>query len=129
MFNVNETMVRALQYFGRAAAQGYAPARVRLGDYYYYGWGADVDFASAAVHYRIASDQLHSAQAMFNLGYMHEQGLGMKQVYCGSYFVNQYFQNCNISKPFMFRISIWQKGFTIWLQKRAQMPKSRLLSL
>lgn len=49
-------MVRALQYLGRAAAQGYAPARVRLGDYYYYGWGTDVDFASAAVHYRIASD-------------------------------------------------------------------------
>lgn len=97
-------MVRALQYLGRAAAQGYAPARVRLGDYYYYGWGTDVDFASAAVHYRIASDQLHSAQAMFNLGYMHEQGLGMKQV-----------GNCLQSDPhcrqwyiyiFMFRISI-----------------------
>lgn len=86
LFNVNETMVRALQYLGRAASQGYAPARVRLGDYYYYGWGADVDFASAAVHYRIASDQLHSAQAMFNLGYMHEQGLGMKQVYTYSLF-------------------------------------------
>jgi len=80
LFNVNETMVRALQYLSRAAAQGYAPARVRLGDYYYYGWGTEVDFSSAAVHYRIASDQLHSAQAMFNLGYMHEQGLGMKQV-------------------------------------------------
>lgn len=79
LFNVNETMVRALQYLSRAAAQGYAPARVRLGDYYYYGWGTEVDFSSAAVHYRIASDQLHSAQAMFNLGYMHEQGLGMKQ--------------------------------------------------
>lgn len=80
MFSVNETMVRALQYLGRAAAQGYAPARVRLGDYFYYGWGTDVDFSAAAVHYRIASDQLHSAQAMFNLGFMHEQGLGMKQV-------------------------------------------------
>jgi len=79
LFSVNETMVRALQYLGRAAAQGYAPARVRLGDYFYYGWGTDVDFSAAAVHYRIASDQLHSAQAMFNLGFMHEQGLGMKQ--------------------------------------------------
>jgi len=79
LFGVNETMVRALQYLGRAAAQGYAPARVRLGDYFYYGWGTEVDFSTAAVHYRIASDQLHSAQAMFNLGFMHEQGLGMKQ--------------------------------------------------
>ena len=79
LFNVNETMVRALQYLGRAASQGFAPARVRLGDYHYYGWGTDVDFGSAASHYRTASDQLHSAQAMFNLGYMYEQGLGMKQ--------------------------------------------------
>lgn len=80
MFNANETMVRALQYLGRAAAQGYAPARIRLGDYYYYGLGTDVDFTSAASHYRVAADQLHNAQAMFNLGFMHEQGLGMKQV-------------------------------------------------
>lgn len=27
----------------------------------------------------MASDQQHNAQAMFNLGYMHEQGLGMKK--------------------------------------------------
>lgn len=29
--------------------------------------------------FRMASDQQHNAQAMFNLGYMHEQGLGMKK--------------------------------------------------
>lgn len=28
---------------------------------------------------RKASDQQYNAQAMFNLGYMHEQGLGMKK--------------------------------------------------
>lgn len=28
----------------------------------------------------MASEQQHNAQAMFNLGYMHEQGLGMKRV-------------------------------------------------
>lgn len=27
----------------------------------------------------MASDQQHNAQAMFNLGYMHEQGLGMQR--------------------------------------------------
>lgn len=27
----------------------------------------------------MASEQQHNAQAMFNLGYMHEQGLGMKK--------------------------------------------------
>lgn len=31
----------------------------------------------AASHYRLASEQQHNSQAMFNLGYMHERGLGM----------------------------------------------------
>lgn len=60
--------------------QGYAVARVKLGDYHYYGYGTSVDYETAAAHYRLASEQQHNAQAMFNLGYMHEQGLGLKQV-------------------------------------------------
>ena len=51
----------------------------RLGDYYYYGLGTDIDFEAAAFHYRIASEQQNNAQAMFNLGYMHELGHGMPQ--------------------------------------------------
>lgn len=74
-----EMFVRALMYWGRAAAQGYSAAQVKLGDYHYYGLGTPVDFEAAASHYRHASDHQHNAQAMFNLGYMHEQGLGMKQ--------------------------------------------------
>ncbi|XP_026480336.1 protein sel-1 homolog 1 [Ctenocephalides felis] len=69
--------VRALLYWGRAAAQGYSTAQVKLGDYHYYGLGTPVDYEMAASHYRLASEQQHNAQAMFNLGYMHEQGLGM----------------------------------------------------
>lgn len=60
--------------------QGYSVARVKLGDYHYYGYGTSVDYETAAAHYRLASEQQHNAQAMFNLGYMHEQGLGLKQV-------------------------------------------------
>eukprot|EP00091_Calanus_sinicus_P024425 TRINITY_DN8748_c0_g1_i2.p1 TRINITY_DN8748_c0_g1~~TRINITY_DN8748_c0_g1_i2.p1 ORF type:complete len:146 (-),score=45.57 TRINITY_DN8748_c0_g1_i2:152-565(-) len=45
----------------------------------YYGWGTDIDYETAASHYRIASEQQNNAQAMFNLGYMHELGLGMKR--------------------------------------------------
>jgi len=47
---------------GRAAGQGYAAARVRLGDYHYYGWGTEIDFETAAYHYRIASEQQNNAQ-------------------------------------------------------------------
>lgn len=78
--NENETYVRALLYWNRGAIQGYSPAQVKLGDYHYYGLGTPVDYEVAAEHYKLASDQQHNAQAMFNLGYMHEQGLGMQQV-------------------------------------------------
>ena len=53
---------------------------MKVGDYHYYGYGTDIDYETAAFHYRLASEQQHNAQAMFNLGYMHERGLGMRQV-------------------------------------------------
>jgi len=79
IYDPEEMWKRALVYWSRAAAQGYSNARVRLGDYYYYGLGTAVDYETAASHYRIASEQQNNPQAMFNLGYMHELGLGMKQ--------------------------------------------------
>merc|ERR1712223_1868096 len=77
LYHISEMWKRALVYWTRSASQGYSAARVRLGDYYYYGWGTDPDFETAAFHYRIASEQQNNAQAMFNLGYMHELGHGM----------------------------------------------------
>ncbi|XP_034484544.1 protein sel-1 homolog 1 [Drosophila innubila] len=75
----HEDLIRAFYYWKRAAGQGYSAAQVKLGDYYYYGWGTKTDFETAAALYRKASEQQYNAQAMFNLGYMHEQGLGMKK--------------------------------------------------
>lgn len=43
----------------------------------------------AAAQYKIASDRHQAAQAMFNLGYMHEQGLGINKV-------------CFLSSSFLF---------------------------
>ncbi|KAI8424794.1 hypothetical protein MSG28_006726 [Choristoneura fumiferana] len=77
LYSEPERYRRALQLWGRAAAQGYSAARVKLGDYHYYGLGTPRDLEAAAHHYRIASEQLHNAQATFNLGYMHERGLGL----------------------------------------------------
>ena len=59
---------------------GYAMARVKLGDYYYYGQGTEVNYEAAASQYRIASDKQSSAQAMYNLAYMYQQGYGLKKV-------------------------------------------------
>ena len=53
---------------------------MKLGDYYYYGQGTEVNYEAAAGQYRIASDKQSSAQAMFNLGYMYEHGVGLKKV-------------------------------------------------
>ncbi|CAK9803184.1 Protein sel-1 homolog 1 [Anthophora quadrimaculata] len=72
-----EGLVRALTLWARAAAQGYSAAQVKLGDAHYYGRGTKVDYEAAASHYRSASEQQHNAQAIFNLGYMHERGLGL----------------------------------------------------
>ena len=80
MFEDTEVLERALLQWSRAASQGSTVARVKMGDYHFYGYGTKIDYETAASHYRLASEQQHSAQAMFNLGYMHEQGLGLKQV-------------------------------------------------
>ncbi|XP_030052207.1 protein sel-1 homolog 2 [Microcaecilia unicolor] len=69
----------AFLLWNRAAAQGNAFARVKIGDYHFYGIGTKIDHATAASHYRLASEQHRSAQAMFNLAYMYEHGLGTEK--------------------------------------------------
>ncbi|XP_030413831.1 protein sel-1 homolog 2 isoform X12 [Gopherus evgoodei] len=66
----------ALLLWNRAAAQGNAFARVKTGDYHFYGYGTKRDYVTAAIHYSLAVDH-HIAQAMFNLAYMYEHGLGI----------------------------------------------------
>jgi len=77
LFLSDQTYRRALIYWQRSANQEYAFARVKLGDYSYYGLGTAVDFGVAANHYKIAGTIHQNAQALFNLAYMHEQGLGV----------------------------------------------------
>lgn len=61
----HEALVRALQYWGRSAAQGYSTAQVRMGDYHYYGLGTDIDYDLAASHYRYFS--VHLSLRSFSL--------------------------------------------------------------
>jgi SEL1 protein len=87
LFPREEAYRRALLSWQRAANQDYAFARVKLGDYNYYGLGTSVDYAAAANHYKIAATSHQNAQAMFNLGFMHEQGLGVtKDLYLAKRF-------------------------------------------
>lgn len=59
---------------------GYSMARVKLGDYYYYGLGTEKNLEEAVDQYRMAADRMANPQAMFNLGYMYELGIGLQQV-------------------------------------------------
>lgn len=63
-----------------SAEQGNVEARVKIGDYYYYAVGGikEPDFKQAAHHYKKATEY-RNTQAMFNLGYMHEHGMGLPQ--------------------------------------------------
>ncbi|CAK9312112.1 unnamed protein product [Citrullus colocynthis] len=67
---------RAHSLWWQASEQGNEHAALLIGDAYYYGRGTDVDYDRAAEAYMHAKSQLN-AQAMFNLGYMHEHGLGL----------------------------------------------------
>lgn len=59
--------------------QGNVDALLQLGDSHWYGRGAERNWARAAVLYQTAS-KFRNAQALFNLGFMHEFGAGLPQV-------------------------------------------------
>ena len=78
--NQTEREWLALNNWIRASSQGSIDATVQVGDFYYYGKGVEVDFTKAAARYATAK-QGSSAQAMFNLGFMREHGLGVTKVW------------------------------------------------
>ncbi|KFH70671.1 hypothetical protein MVEG_03521 [Podila verticillata NRRL 6337] len=66
----------ALVYWTRSANQGDLDARVKMGDYYFTGIGAEADVTKAHACYKVAAEE-RSAMAMWNLGWMHENGFGV----------------------------------------------------
>ena len=69
----------ALMYWTRSSRQSNVDSLVKIGDYYFYGIGAESDISKAVACYAGASDYSQSAQALYNLGWMHENGMGLKQ--------------------------------------------------
>lgn len=69
----------ALIYWTRSAIQSNIDSLVKMGDYYLLGIGADAATDRAAQCYSGASEYLQSAQALYNLGWMHENGVGLVQ--------------------------------------------------
>lgn len=68
-----------LIYWTRSSRQMNIDSLVKAGDHYYYGTGTEVDTSKAVQCYTAASEHWQSAQALFNLGWMHENGIGLTQ--------------------------------------------------
>jgi SEL1 protein len=69
----------ALIYWTRSAEQKNVDSMVKMGDYYLQGLGTPPDQEKAAQCYQAAADTMQSAQANWNLGWMHENGIGIDQ--------------------------------------------------
>lgn len=77
-------LVRAFEWFGKAAAQGDADALFELGQLYAQGLGTKQDFGKAAECYAQAAGQ-GNAKAAFNLGFLSAHGQGLEQDYAKAY--------------------------------------------
>ncbi|PCH35634.1 HCP-like protein [Wolfiporia cocos MD-104 SS10] len=78
----NDTARLALTQWTRSAAQRNVDALVKVGDYYYHGLGVpdepeEARWEKAAGYYQSAADTQMSALAMWNLGWMYENGVGV----------------------------------------------------
>ncbi|KAI9842767.1 MAG: ERAD-associated protein [Sclerophora amabilis] len=69
----------ALIYWTRSAKQSNIDSLVKMGDYYLDGVGTTADDDKAATCYQSAAEFQQSAQALWNLGWMHENGIGVDQ--------------------------------------------------
>ncbi|KAJ2320295.1 ERAD-associated protein [Coemansia sp. RSA 2611] len=70
---------QTLAYWTRAANQNMPDARAKQGDHYYYGRGVARDAERAAAAYTVAAEADANALAMWNLGYMYENGDGVRR--------------------------------------------------
>lgn len=81
-----DTAAAALAHWTRVSAQANVDALVKVGDYHYRGLGLPdtpehIRWEKAAGYYRAAADTHMSALAMWNLGWMYENGAGVPRDY------------------------------------------------
>ena len=69
----------ALIYWTRSAKQANIDSLVKMGDYYIAGTGIGLDAEKASTCYHTAAEAHHSAQAYWNLGWLHENGVAVEQ--------------------------------------------------
>ena len=68
--------IQAVEWFRKAAEQGFADAHYNLGNMYANGWGVRQDYEQAVQWFRKATNQGH-AGALHNFGTMYGNGRGV----------------------------------------------------
>uniref|UniRef100_A0A1I7UVF4 S5 DRBM domain-containing protein n=1 Tax=Caenorhabditis tropicalis TaxID=1561998 RepID=A0A1I7UVF4_9PELO len=115
-------MERAFLNWQRSANQEYAAARLKLGDYYYYGLGTEVDHSLAFSNYKTAVDRHGLAQAMFNLGYMHEVGEGItRDLYLAKRFYDQSIEH-SADAYMPAKLALAKLAFVFYLEEVNKLP-------
>lgn len=69
----------ALIQWTRSAKQANIDSLLKMGDYYLSGTGIAIDAEKASTCYHTAAEAHYSAQAYWNLGWMHENGVAVEQ--------------------------------------------------
>jgi SEL1 protein len=109
---LNSSQEAFLLYQRAAEQQGNFKARVRVGDFYFYGQFGSVDLQEAASHYRIASEG-KDARAQFTLGLQHHYGLGLtKDLHLAKRYYELAFESASESK-----LAVYVQLTFLWLEK------------
>ena len=104
----------ALIYWTRSAKQNNFDSLVKMGDYYLSGLGTAMSPENAAACYQAAADTLQSAQAMWNLGWMHENGVGIEQdFHLAKRFYDQALET-NKEAYLPVQLSLWKLRWRSW---------------
>ncbi|KJX95763.1 ubiquitin protein ligase Sel1/Ubx2 [Zymoseptoria brevis] len=105
----------ALVHWTRSAKQQNIDSLVKMGDYYLNGIGAPASPEHAAACYQAAVNTLQSAQAMWNLGWMHENGVGINQdFHLAKRFYDQAFETNPREAYFPVKISLFKLRWRSW---------------
>jgi len=105
----------ALIYWTRSAKQHNVDSIVKMGDFYLSGIGTYFSAENAAACYQSATETLPpSAQAMWNLGWMHENGLGINQDF---HLAKRYYDQAldtNKEAYLPVQLSLWKLRWRSW---------------
>lgn len=104
----------ALIHWTRSAKQSNVDSLVKMGDYYLADGGKSGE-ENAAACYQAAAESLLSAQAMWNLGWMHENGVGISRDF---HLAKRYYDQALETNPqeayLPVKLSLWKLRWNSW---------------